>query len=947
MKMIKTLHKVEYVLKRISVAYLCGISVLSFVACQESDEAIIDSIYAVDLGLSVKWAWCNVGANLPKDQGNYYAWGEATTNSFWHGDKKNYQHYNSITGAFKYLGSNISGTSYDVAHMTMGDDWRMPTKEELQELIDECTWEWANLYGDSYYADGEGTGSDYGEGYLITGLNGNQIFLPAGWYWSGTNESFGTGDPKSYLLATGVDAEVTADLCYRTGFIRPVKGELGVSNDDKSASMSKTYTVNGVSFKMVGVEKGSFTMGATGEQPSSSVSSDERPTHQVLLSDYAIGETEVTQELWQAVMGSNPSGHTGNLQRPVEGVSWYDCQNFIYKLNQLTGENFRLPTEAEWEYAARGGFNSQRYVYSGGSSVHDVAWYFTNSDYHTHPVKQKQSNELGIYDMSGNVSEWCYDWYGSYSSTAQTDPVGLTQGTNRVLRGGDYNSKDVNCRVSYRSCLWPDARSIGHVGLRLAKSATSEGVPTEQEVSVATGEVVYMTDNRATISGTVYGTDKDVVCGIIYGTSDDLSATSGTMVATTAKGGYMVELTGLEPNTTYYFRAFVVIGEGEYRYASTSKFETRKGIITGDVSNITDSGATISGMVDTGHETECGIIYGTTPDLSATNGTMVTTTAQGEFSIDITELEANTTYYYCAFIVTDEGEYRYASTSKFETRKGVVTGDVSNITDSGATISGMVDTGHETECGIIYGTTPDLSVTNGTMVTTTAEGEFSVDIMGIEANTIYYYCAFIVTDKGEYRYGEVRSFVIKKEIPEGAVDLGLSVYWASCNVGAESPEEYGDYFAWGETTTKSDYSSSISVTYGLSIEELKSRGIIDSDGNLTAEYDAATANWGGNWRMPTLAEMEELIDNCTWEWTTQNGVYGRKVTGPNGNSIFLPAAGYRYGTSLYDAGSRGYYWSASPSSYSYYACFLYFLSYDFYWYNGDRYFGHSVRPVSE
>ena len=155
-----------------------------------------------------------------------------------------------------------------------------------------------------------------------------------------------------------------------------------------------------------------------------------------------------------------------------------------------------------------------------------------------------------------------------------------------------------------------------------------------------------------------------------------------------------------------------------------------------------------------------------------------------------------------------------------------------------------------------------------------------------------------------YNYGEDHE----------AVDLGLSVKWASCNVGAESPEEYGDYFAWGETTTKSSYSSSTSVTYGLSLSELESRGIIGSDGNLTAAYDAATANWGGSWRMPTLDEMKELLNDCTWEWTTQNGVEGHKVTGPNENSIFLPAAGYRNGTSFHGAGSYAYYWSATLSS---------------------------------
>lgn len=184
------------------------------------------------------------------------------------------------------------------------------------------------------------------------------------------------------------------------------------------------------------------------------------------------------------------------------------------------------------------------------------------------------------------------------------------------------------------------------------------------------------------------------------------------------------------------------------------------------------------------------------------------------------------------------------------------------------------------------------------------------------------------------------------------VDLGLSVKWATCNVGASSPEEYGDYFAWGETKTKSSYSFSNSTTYGLSTSTLQSRGTISSDGNLTAAYDAATANWGGSWRMPTRDEIKELEEECTWEWTTQNGVKGRKVTGPNGNSIFLPAAGNRYGTDLLNAGSYGYYWSATPYSDSYYACRLYFDSDNYDWYDysryfGYRYYGHSVRPVSE
>lgn len=185
--------------------------------------------------------------------------------------------------------------------------------------------------------------------------------------------------------------------------------------------------------------------------------------------------------------------------------------------------------------------------------------------------------------------------------------------------------------------------------------------------------------------------------------------------------------------------------------------------------------------------------------------------------------------------------------------------------------------------------------------------------------------------------------------PEGAqaIDLGLSVFWASCNVGAESPEGYGDYFAWGETSSKSDYSSSTNVTYGLSNSELESRGIIRSDGNLTAAYDAATTNWGGTWRMPTLIEMQELLDDCTWVWTSMNGVNGHKVTGPNGNFIFLPAAGFRRGTSLNSVGASGFYWSAAPYNNSDNAYGLYFYSdyYGSYYY--ERNSGRVVRPVSE
>ena len=225
-------------------------------------------------------------------------------------------------------------------------------------------------------------------------------------------------------------------------------------------------TVNGVTFNMIKVDGGTFTMGATSEM--TNPDNDENPTHQVTLSSYYIGETEVTQALWKAVMRKNPSNIKGD-NLPVENVSWEDCQTFIGKLNGLTGKRFRLPTEAEWEYAARGGNRSNHTQYSGGSMIDDVARYGGNSGDKTHSVKTKRPNELGLYDMSGNVWEWCQDWYGNYSSNAQTNPTGPDSGSYRVNRGGSLYNDGRICRSSNRDYYSPGYR-YSILGFRLALS---------------------------------------------------------------------------------------------------------------------------------------------------------------------------------------------------------------------------------------------------------------------------------------------------------------------------------------------------------------------------------------------------------------------------------------------------------------------------------------------
>ena len=283
----------------------------------------------------------------------------------------------------------------------------------------------------------------------------------------------------------------------------------------------------------------------------------------------------------------------------------------------------------------------------------------------------------------------------------------------------------------------------------------------------------------------------------------------------------------------------------------------------------------------------------------------------------------------------------------------VVTKSVGEVTKTSAKVVGQVtaDGGAEiTERGVCWNTAPAPEVID--YRTKDAEGGlgiFTLNLSNLEPQTTYYVRAYATNEVGT-AYGEEVSFTTLETNANGReyVDLGLSVKWATCNIGATSPEEYGDYFAWGETSTKSDYSSSNCPTYGLSISQLQSQGYIDSEGNLTSQYDAATANWGGDWRMPTEAEQEELLNNCTWTWTTQNGVNGYKVEGPNGNSIFLPAAGYLDGSSLSYAGSGGGYWSSAPNeSNGNGACGLYFYSDDRILLYNYRYYGHSVRSILE
>lgn len=519
--------------------------------------------------------------------------------------------------------------------------------------------------------------------FLIVTINNKEVLKESGEKSGSYNYTFPSDGTYTVVVKYTKDSsehkgndQATISNFKVEGYWKPIVNPIHDSDE-------LIITANGITFKMIKVEAGTFMMGATSEQQSPN--SDEKPVHEVTISkDYYIGETEVTQALWSAVMGYKPtsSGSQWNNQEglgdyyPAYNISWNDVQNFIERLNLLTGMEFRIPTEAEWEYAARGGNRSSGYQYSGDNTIDNVAWYQDNAGNMVHPVGTKTANELGLYDMSGNVWEWCQDWYSQtyYSSSPHTDPTGPSSGSYRVRRGGGWNSEPKYRRLASRHGDVPST-IINDLGVRLA------------------------------------------LC----------------------------------------------------------------------------------------------------------------------------------------FSQTETAD-----------------------TDNDSIVS----------------------------------------------------------------------------YPQ-AVDLGLSVKWASFNVGASSPEEYGDYFAWGETEPKSTYSR---ITYkwcnGSSTSMTKyctssSFGTVDGKTILDLADDAAHVNWGGNWRMPTKAEQDELrnTNNCTWTWTTQNGVNGYKVTSKkNGNSIFLPAAG----SSLGYAGSSGYYWSSSLDPYGPASAYDFrFGSRDVDWLNRSRYGGRTVRAVCQ
>jgi len=671
---------------------------------------------------------------------------------------------------------------------------------------------------------------------------------------------------------------------------------------------TKEFTVgeNGVKFTMVEVKGGSFLMGASMKQINDA-HEDEYPLHNVTLSDYYIGQTEVTQELWKAVMGSVP-GTYKNAKYPVGGVSWLECQQFIAKLNEMTGETFRLPTEAEWEYAARGGRGAKERQYAGSDALDNVAWYHDNSGLHPHTVAtDKFPNQLALYDMSGNAMEWCSNWYGAYSSDAQTNPTGPATGDQRVCRGGGWGYGSDLCRVSCRNSFAPSNSMNENLGLRLVWEPKNN-----DEIFTVNGVTFKMI---AVEGGTFMmgAADDDADATPLEKPAHQVTLSGYSIGETEVTQALWVAVMGTNPSTFGNRMNYPV---EHLDWNNCQEFISKLNQITGRVFRLpTEAEWEFAAR---GGNKSMGYKYAGSNNINevawwgyfdgGNSGWTTHPVAQLlPNELGLYDMSGNV-YEWC------QDWIGYYTSSEQINPTGPESGPV-HVYRGGCWYSNRMG-----GCRVSFRTTDNPSYWDGTLGLRLAMSDNSQD---------------------EHEW----------------VDLGLpsGTLWATCNVGASAPEEYGDYFAWGETAPKDYYDWSTykwgndshdnTLTKYCTKSTYGYNGFVDNMTELESNDDAAYVNWGSLWRMPTIGQQDELRVNCTWQWTQKNGVNGQLVTGPNGNTLFLPAAGYNSCGSLHLLGSSFFYWSRTL--YSDRPCYAYYLGFEGGIYQGKNYrsYGRSVRAV--
>ena len=543
----------------------------------------------------------------------------------------------------------------------------------------------------------------------------------------------------------------------------------------------------------------------------------------------------------------------------------------------------------------------------------------------------------------------------STSQNPTTSNTKITSGTGRGLFTCDItNLQDGTTYYVRAYAINKKGTSYGE-----QKSFTTKAyaVPT-----VTTSSATNISYTSATVGGNVTNDGGATVTerGVVYSTSQNPMTSNTKITSGTGTGSFTCDITNLQEGTTYYVRAYAINKKGT-SYGEQSSFTTKAYILptvtTSSATDISYTSATVGGNVtsDGGATvTECGVVYSTNQNPTTANSKVISGSGIGSFTCNITNLQEGTTYYVRAYAINKKGT-SYGEQKSFTTTAyilpTVTTSSATNLSQTSATIGGNVTSdggANVTERGVVYSTSQNPTTSNSKVICGSGEGDFSCTLTSLNRGTTYYVCAYAVNCKGTSYGNQIRFTTFTTH---SYVDLGLSVKWATCNIGAETPEEYGEFFAWGEVEPKENYSW---ITYkwcnttGSTLTKYNTKssyGIVDNKTQLDISDDAASANWGGDWRMPTAAEWEELRRECTWTWSN----IGYKVTSDiNGKSIFLPAAGTMDESTHSNQSAYGWYRSSSLDTYdpryNNGMVFMYLIGYGGSG-SSKRYQGCSVRPV--
>ena len=957
----------------------------------------------VDLGLSVKWATFNLGAGKPEDYGDYFAWGEIEPKDYFYwstykwcnGSDNTLTKYNTSSSFGTVDNKTMLELADDAAYINWGDGWRMPTTAEQDELFNNCTWKWTTQNGVN--------------GYKVTSKsNGNSIFLPAAGYYDAASASSvllhlgSVGLYWSSSLCTDYPStawlmdmdmfnsnEVALNVVDAYRFIgvpiRPVYS----STPPEEISETPVYVDLGLPS---GIKWADRNVGATKPW--------EYGDH------FAWGETS-TKDNYSEETYSHATLKRGFIITKYKGSDYSILLAEDDAATAKWGGEWRMPTKEErdelyeycnWEWTTKNGVEGYKVTSKqNGNSIFlplagsvDGDW--TNTAYGFYWTSTVNTeNTWNAYDINFTSSSVLMNddvrYYGRsvrpvYGPRAAVMPVvatsAVTQITeNSAVLGGNV-TYDGNATVTERGVVYSTSPNpvITNLNNFIRPCGSGTGEFTYNATTLQANTTYYVRAYAVNEKGTAYGTQVSFTTkssAVPQYVDLGLSVKWATFNVGASKpeeyGDYFA-WGETEPKTSY----------SESNYSYTDNPTTLP--LSADAARANWGG---SWRMPT-HAEQYELLNQCTWTWTLQNGVYgykVTSTKSGYTNKSIflpaagcrydssLNLAGSLGHYWSSSLNTDNPSYAWyvsfvsSSVSRVDyIRSGgrsvrpvygepvvsidiptVTTIEATQITETTAVTGGYVtsDGGASvTERGVVYSTSRNPTTSSNKVKNGSGTGSFTCNLTGLQENTTYYVRAYAVNSKGT-AYGTEVSFTTKSpsysdptgtENGYGYVDLGLSVKWATFNVGASKPEDYGDYFAWGETEPKTNYSES-------------NNSYTDNPTTLPLSADAARANWGGSWRMPTDAEMTELREQCTWTWTNKNGVNGYKVTGTNGNSIFLPAAGCRYSISLSSAGSGGYYWSSSLNTDSpYYAYELYFFSVGVSrYYNYPRYYGHSVRPV--